>query len=55
MISSKHANENSTTNSIIELQVCQLVDEDLAIEEKTKDALLAEYNDSLAKEAIENR
>ena len=36
-------------------KVCQLVDEDLAIEEKTKLALFAEYNDSLAKQSIENR
>ena len=36
-------------------KVCQLVDEDLAIEEKTKLALFVEYNDSLAKQSIENR
>ncbi|KAL5271061.1 hypothetical protein ACHWQZ_G001647 [Mnemiopsis leidyi] len=36
-------------------KVCQLVDEDLAIEEKTKIALFEEYNASLAKQSIENR
>jgi len=36
-------------------KVCQLVDEDLAIEEKTRLALLQEYDTSLAKQSIENR